>query len=119
MASNPRDLVTWAKALYEGRAMNWPYLKTLLEATPLKKGDSSVKYGAAVAIYSTGPLGPTYGHGGWIPGYSSSMRYYPKYKIAVAFQVNTDRGIVETHHVPVSQEMELRLARIVADSLKH
>jgi len=35
-------------------------------------------------------FGPAYGHGGWFPGYRTSMVYYPNYKIAVAIQINTD-----------------------------
>jgi D-alanyl-D-alanine carboxypeptidase len=118
MVSNPRDLVVWAKALYEGRAMKGPYLKDLMHAVPIQKGDPSVEYGDAVAIYHNGPLGPTYGHGGWIPGYSSSMRYYPKYRIAVSLQINTDAGMVEHHRTLLNQDMEVRLAKVVADSLK-
>jgi D-alanyl-D-alanine carboxypeptidase len=118
MVSNPRDLVVWAKTLYEGRAMNWPYVKLLLQSVPISKDDPSIRYGAAVTIKYGGPLGPTYGHGGWIPGYSSSMRYYPDYRIAVALQINTDRGMVEHHQTLLSQDMEVRLAKVVVDSLK-
>ena len=48
-----------------------------------------------VAIHRGGPLGPSYGHGGWIPGYCSSLRYYPELGLAVAFQINTDVGIAD------------------------
>jgi D-alanyl-D-alanine carboxypeptidase len=117
LISTPRDLVMWAKTLYEGRAMNWPYVQKLLLAVPIEQGSPDVLYGAAVAIKYGGPLGPTYGHGGWIPGYSSSMRYYTKYHIAVALQINTDRGIVEHHRTPLTEDMEVSLARVVVESL--
>ncbi len=43
---------------------------------------------------------------------SSSLRYYPDYGISIAFQINTDIGIVDDS-TPVIREMELRLAGIV------
>jgi len=71
-----------------------------------------VSYGAAVAIYENTPLGPTYGHGGSIPGYTSSMRYYPEHGFAVAYQVNTDEVGDD-----FGERMD-RLAMLVAERLK-
>jgi D-alanyl-D-alanine carboxypeptidase len=116
--SHPRDLAVWAKALYEGKAMAGNYREELLRAVPvtgffLDLITGGIRYGAGVGIYEKTPLGPTYGHGGGIPGYSSSMRYYPKHGFAVAFQVNTD---IDPDRF--SGDMESRLARVVADSLR-
>jgi D-alanyl-D-alanine carboxypeptidase len=115
--SNPRDLALWAKALYEGKAMAGNYREELLRSVPvtgffLSLITGGIRYGAGVGIYEKTPLGPTYGHGGGIPGYSSSMRYYPKHGFAVAFQVNTD---IEPDRF--GSDMESRLARVVAESL--
>jgi len=111
--SNPRDLVVWGRTLYEGRAMDGDYLEEVLTSVPVGGEDSRTSYGISVAIHADGPLGPTYGHGGWIPGYTSSLRYYPDLRIGVAFQINTDIGTVDgsTQLVP---EMERGLAEIVA-----
>lgn len=116
--SNPRDLATWAKALYEGRAMPGPYRDELFRSVPVTGFFVSlitgpIRYGAGVAIYEKTALGPMYGHGGGIPGYSSSMRYYPDHRFAVAFQVNTD---IESDDF--AGDVEHRLARVVADALK-
>lgn len=108
--STPRDLARWAKALYEGKAMPGVYLDELFRAVPVVPGQ--VSYGAAVAIYAATPLGPKYGHGGSIPGYASSMRYYPAHRFAVAFQVNTDAGQDE-----FAEAVENRLAAVVAEGL--
>lgn len=113
LVSNSKDLVLWAKALFEGEAIAGDYLQDLLQTVPVSKDDSTVGYGIAVAIHKGGPLGPSYGHGGWIPGYCSSLRYYPQYRIAVAFEINTDIGIVDDS-TPVIEEMESRLAAVVA-----
>lgn len=109
--SNSRDLAMWAKTLYEGRAMRGQYMSELLRSVPVDR-DEGVSYGAGVAIYERGPLGTTYGHGGWIPGYCTSMRYFRDHRTALAFQINTDIGIIGGEK-PVMDEIELRLARIV------
>jgi D-alanyl-D-alanine carboxypeptidase len=49
-----------------------------------------------VAVYSSGPFGPVYGHAGWIPGYVSSLRHYPEHGVTIAFQINTDKGIIDS-----------------------
>ncbi len=69
------------------------------------------RYGAGVAISSSGRFGPVYGHAGWIPGYVSSLRHYPEYGVTVAFQINTDIGIIDSddHVLTVIEE---RLAQL-------
>ena len=72
----------------------------------------------ASAIHENGPLGKTYGHGGWIPGYCSSLRYYPDCGVAIAFQINTDIGIMDSS-TPVIEEMEIRLAKVVMAGIRN
>lgn len=112
LVSNPKDLVVWAKALFEGRAMDGRYLETLLQSVPISEDVTDTRYGIAVAIHEDGHMGPTYGHGGWIPGYCSSLRYYPRYGVAIAFQINTDIGSFDDS-TQVIEEMEIRLAEVV------
>jgi D-alanyl-D-alanine carboxypeptidase len=116
LVSNPADLVRWGRALFEGSAIKGNYLDDLLESVPIHKDNPETRYGIAVAIRRDGPFGPSYGHGGWIPGYCSSLRYYPDADVAVAFQVNTDIGIVDTN-VPVTEQMESRLADIAVTAV--
>ncbi|MGB5986602.1 MAG: serine hydrolase domain-containing protein [Desulfobacterales bacterium] len=111
LVSNSRDLARWGASLFGGNAMPGDYLKELLRAVPISPDDTKVCYGAGVGIYRSGPFGPVYGHGGWIPGYSSSLRYYPDHGVTIAFQINTDVGIVDDTTAVVS-EMEERLAQI-------
>ena len=110
--SNPKDLVVWAKALFEGRALAGNYLEELLKSVPLSQDDPDNRYGIAVAIREKGPLGPTLGHGGWIPGYCSSLRYYPNHGIAISFQINTDIGVID-HSTNLIPDMEIRLAKVI------
>lgn len=115
LISNSKDLAIWAKLLYEGHAMKDSYLEDLLKSVPIDKEKPKVYYGAGVVIDKNNSFGQVLGHGGVIPGYSSSMRYYCKYKIAIAFQINTDIGVWD-HSTNLVSEIERILAKII---LKH
>ena len=88
-----------------------------MQSVAVNSSTPDIRYGLGVSIHLTGQFGPTYGHGGWIPGYCSSLRYYPDYDIAIAFQINTDVGIMDSE-TPVIEDIELRLARVIARSLQ-
>jgi D-alanyl-D-alanine carboxypeptidase len=118
LVSNSLDLAKWGALLFGGEAMSGDYLPELLQAVPISPENPNVHYGAGVGIYRSGPFGPVFGHGGWIPGYSSSLRYYPDHGVSIAFQINTDIGIVDDT-TPVVREMEERLAQIVISANKH
>lgn len=90
LATNPTDLARWAKLLYEDRALPRPYLDVLLSSPkPVSEG---ISYALGSFIYET-PLGTAYGHGGWIPGYTASMLYFPAHEISIAIQLNGDCGV--------------------------
>ena len=121
LVSNSRDLARWGVALFGGYVMSGAYLVELLRSIPINPDKTNIQYGAGIWIYRVGPFGPVYGHGGWIPGYSSSLHYYPDHGIAIAFQINTDIGIVD-NTTPAVREMAERLAEIVIsakNSLHH
>lgn len=92
--SNSGDLARWAFALYGGKALDSTALAQML-AVPT--GTATARYyglGAGVFPAADGlPL--AYGHDGYIPGYRSSMRYYPAAEIAIALQTNTEDGYWE------------------------
>ena len=95
LASTSRDLARWGHALFGGAAMEAPYLDRLLDGVPVAPDAPGILYGAGVAIYAETPRGPVYGHGGWIPAYVSSLRHYADHGVTVAFQINSDAGIVD------------------------
>jgi D-alanyl-D-alanine carboxypeptidase len=90
LISNPQDLVRWAKLLYEGTALDGDYLGDLLESG-YRGEDAKTIYGLGVYRYRTG-FGEAYGHGGWIPGYNSALRYFPAGRWALAVQINRSYG---------------------------
>jgi D-alanyl-D-alanine carboxypeptidase len=117
-ASNPSDLAQWGHLLFSGAAMDVPYKDRLLDGFAVDPDAAGVLYGAGVAIYETTPIGPVYGHGGWIPGYVSSLRHYADHQFTIAFQINSDVGIVDdsTDLVPA---LEAAIADLVLETLKN
>lgn len=107
-ASTSADLARWGHALFTAGAMTASYLDRLLEGASAAPG---VRYGTGVAIYSETPFGPVYGHGGWIPGYVSSLRHYGDHAVTVAFQISSDAGVVDDSSDHVT-ELEAGLARL-------
>lgn len=95
VASTSQDLVRWGQLLFRGEALSATYLDRLLDGVPVAPDTPGILYGAGVAIHAETPRGPVYGHGGWIPGYVSSLRYYADHDVTVAFQVNTDMGFLD------------------------
>ena len=74
--------------------MEADYLDQLLDGVPVHPNAPGVFYGSGVAIYQDTPHGPVYGHGGWIPGYVSSLRHYAEHGLTIAFQLNSDVGVI-------------------------
>lgn len=112
LVSNSLDLARWGAALFGGKAMPGAYLDEILNSVPIRRDTADIRYGAGTAIYLAGPHGPVYGHGGWIPGYTSSLRHYPDHGVTIAFQINTDIGIADSK-TAVVREMEIGLAKVV------
>ena len=81
------DLARWAKALYEGRVFDASLVAAMVDGVPAKLGPEA-RYGLGVIVRPT-PLGPSWGHSGFFPGYVTEMRYFPEHRIAVAFLINT------------------------------
>jgi D-alanyl-D-alanine carboxypeptidase len=94
-ASTSQDLALWGHLLFGGEAMAGSYLDRLLEGVRVDPDAPGVLYGAGVAIYADTPRGPVFGHGGWVPAYVSSLRHYADHGVTVAFQINTDAGVMD------------------------
>lgn len=94
-ASTSADLALWGHALFSGTAMDTDYLGALLDGFAVYPDAPGVFYGVGVAIYRETPYGPVYGHGGWIPGYVSSLRHYADHDLTIGFQINSDVGALD------------------------
>lgn len=107
-ASTAEDLAKWARLLYEGRVLRQGTLEQLLDGVPAKTGEGH-KYGLGAQVRRT-DWGVTYGHGGWFPGYLSEVEYFPKQRMAIAVQFNTDNfGKLKRR----THDYVLEMARIV------
>jgi D-alanyl-D-alanine carboxypeptidase len=98
--------------------MERDYLSALLDGVAIHPDAPGVFYGAGVAIYQETPNGPVCGHGGWIPGYVSSLRHYADYNLTIVFQINSDVGVVDdsTDLVPT---LEAALAQLLIGAVEH
>ncbi len=112
--SNTTDLAHWGLVLFEGNAIDGNYLSQLLTGFPTDQ-NNNIQYGLGVSIFSGGLYGPVYGHAGWIPGYTSSLRYYPEHHLAIAIQINTDIGIQGGAN-PGMGQIEQRLAAVLIEN---
>ncbi|MES2522676.1 MAG: serine hydrolase domain-containing protein [Gemmatimonadota bacterium] len=96
VASTTLDLARWAKLMYEGHAFPDSLLPRMTTGVPSRLGGGA-RYGLGVILRDT-PLGASWGHSGFFPGYATEMVYFPASRVAVAVQVNiTDpypRGLV-------------------------
>ena len=89
--STTHDLARWARMIYEGKAFAPDLLPQVVEGIPAPMLGRENKYGLAAIIRKT-PIGTSYGHSGFFPGYMTDMAYFPEHKVAVAVQVNTSVG---------------------------
>ena len=108
-ASTADDLARWMKLLFEGRAYPDSLLRQALDGREARSLGQGARYGLAAIILQT-PLGTTYGHSGFMPGYQTEARYYPAQKFAVAFQMNTStRGALGRPQGAVVSEIARRM----------
>jgi D-alanyl-D-alanine carboxypeptidase len=87
LAVTALDLAKWGKILYEGKAFDLSMMEPFLDGVPARLGPES-KYGLGVIIRPS-PLGITYGHSGFMPGYQTELVYFPEMKTCIAVQVNS------------------------------
>jgi D-alanyl-D-alanine carboxypeptidase len=88
--SNSGDLARWAWTLYQGRALPPAVAGLMVRDAELNMGPEGSAYGLGVAIRHSA-RGREWSHNGVYPGYRSSMIFFPDCRIAVAFQMNSDR----------------------------
>ena len=113
-AATPRDLVRWAKALFEGRALPADVVAEMMRG--LVAAEDGRRYGLGLYRYDT-RLGQAWGHGGYFPGYRSTFLYFPDSKIAVAVEANRDVGVdVHELSIEIAQRVQRGLEERTADA---
>lgn len=90
IASTTPDLAHWAKLYFEGKVFSQIMLKKM--TTPSAAGShigEGIACGMGSFIYQT-RHGEVHAHTGMMPGFNAIFAWYPRYKIAVAMQMNCD-----------------------------
>jgi D-alanyl-D-alanine carboxypeptidase len=103
--NTPSMLVRFYSALAEGEVVSQAAYATMRDAG---FGPADNHYGYGLYIRHHPDLGPTSGHGGWYPGYSTAVAYFPDHRIAVAVQTNTDGDRVDLYE-PLIEAAQLWL----------
>jgi D-alanyl-D-alanine carboxypeptidase len=110
MASTTEDLARWALALYGGRVLRPAELASMLQGVPAPLGPQGTTYGLG-AIVRPLPVGTSWGHSGFFPGYLTEMMYFPAERWAIAVQVNSSaapRGSLPLGRVITAVLREIR-----------
>ncbi len=88
-ANTPMDLARWARLLYSGSALECEYMGSLHQSVEAPELGPSAHYGLGVILRES-DAGTWIGHDGFMPGYLSSMAYFPDVGVAAAIQLNSD-----------------------------
>ena len=88
LAVTALDLARWGKIVYEGKAFPADLMPAFLDGIPARQLGPEARYGLGVIIRPS-PLGVTYGHSGFMPGYQTELVYFPDLKASIAVQVNS------------------------------
>lgn len=86
--SNTIDLARWVRIYYDATWVSESLRKEMRTGVAAKTGKDHA-YGFAMQIRPS-PLGISYGHGGWFPGYLTEMEYFPDKNLSVAIQLSSD-----------------------------
>ncbi|MEZ5345790.1 MAG: serine hydrolase domain-containing protein [Pyrinomonadaceae bacterium] len=88
MIANTEDLARWTKMIYEGKAFAPEMVSKMIDGVDAPMLGKGSKYGLGSIIRPT-PLGVTYGHSGFFPGYMTDTMYFPDHKLSLAIQINS------------------------------
>jgi D-alanyl-D-alanine carboxypeptidase len=83
--SSTSDLAKWGKLLYENKVVDTALLFSNAVAAKLGR---DTKYAMGVIIRTT-PMGTSYGHSGFFPGYMTELAYFPSKQLCIAVQCNS------------------------------
>ncbi len=113
-ASTATDLARWAHIRFSDRLMGARAVKDMSNTVPAPALGSGVNYGLGVMIHGS-PLGTMYRHDGFMPGFLTTMAYFPDHDMAVAIQVNTD---AEQHLGMRLSDLATSLAQVAQRQLR-
>lgn len=86
MVSTAGDLMTFGDALFRGQLLDEGSLAAMTEEGPHHPRNSN--YGLGLEIQRRDYRTTTWGHGGFVPGFRSTLRYLPEHDLLVVALVN-------------------------------
>ena len=111
LVTTSSDLVRWAIALFGGRVLDRDELDAMVQSIAVPEvaevpGGPALGYGLGISVTRVADA-LAYRHGGFFPGYSSMLAYFPGYGFAIAMQINSDTTDIDEH-------VEALAARVIA-----
>jgi CubicO group peptidase (beta-lactamase class C family) len=88
-ATSPLNLARWGHELYAGKALSAAGRRRMIEAAVPARLGSETKYGLGVIVRASTPVGLTWGHSGFFPGYQTELLHVPDLGLTLAIQINT------------------------------
>jgi D-alanyl-D-alanine carboxypeptidase len=88
-ATSPLDLARWGHELYSGKALSRAARRLMIDAALPARLGPETKYGLGVIVRTATPVGVTWGHSGFFPGYQTELLYVPDLGVSLAIQINT------------------------------
>lgn len=88
-ATSPLDLARWGHELYAGKALSAPARKLMIDAAVPAKLGPETKYGLGVIVRPSTPVGLTWGHSGFFPGYQTELLHVVDSGVTLAIQINS------------------------------
>jgi D-alanyl-D-alanine carboxypeptidase len=88
-ATSPLDLARWGHELYAGKAISPSARALMLDAAVPARLGPETHYGLGVIVRTTTPVGRTWGHSGFFPGYQTELWHFPDAGVTLAIQINS------------------------------
>jgi D-alanyl-D-alanine carboxypeptidase len=90
VVSTTTDLARWVWLLYQGRVVSSESIYSMVTPSNYRTDlADNACYGYGTIIWENDSL-TLFGHTGFFPGYRTIVQYSPKYRFAIALQVNRD-----------------------------
>ena len=88
-ATSAPDLARWGHALYAGGALTPAARKIMIDAAVPARLGPETRYGLGVIVRPQTPVGLTWGHSGFFPGYQTELLHLVDSGLTLAIQINT------------------------------
>lgn len=112
-ATSSRDLARWGHVLYGGQAIGASGLRRMVDAAVPARLGPNTAYGLGVIVRPSTPVGLTWGHSGFFPGYLTELVHVVSTGITVAVQVNSSARGATGSRSPLRVAYDL--ARLAAE----